>query len=453
LATTWSYLANTGDRRLSGISHVGLSASNVSTWQFSSTPEDFITGVTETSDAPAVYPSPSQQTAAYNGLNQLTSLSAQTPLTYSATGNLLSDGQRVFAWDAEDRLVGITWPAQPGRQVTFAYDGQGRRASISSTPAGGGGTTTTSYVWCGASLCQVRNAANAVTRAYYDEGEFVPGAPAQRLYYGADQIGSVRRVFASTGSAPAYAYDPYGVALQGTAPLTDFGYAGMFWHADSGLYLTQYRAYDPTLGRWLSRDPYDEGSDPQANLYTYVGGNPVTLTDPTGGWWPIVGGVAAGAAYLLTAQPANAPGPCDPTYEGNPWAPLVNAALAGSTIVGAQIAYGLWAMRAGGTGIAANAARGKASEARVLRDMGLSKNTQAVQTAEGRAIPDALTNTMSVEIKDAATVNLTRQLRIQSDTAKASGRTPVLVTGQNTNVSGPAGQTMQVIRRPDLGPP
>jgi RHS repeat-associated protein len=68
----------------------------------------------------------------------------------------------------------------------------------------------------------------------------------------------VRRVFASTSSAPAYSYDPYGNALQGTAPLTDFNYAGMFYNADSGLYLTQYRAYDPVSGRWLSRDPLGE---------------------------------------------------------------------------------------------------------------------------------------------------------------------------------------------------
>jgi|UPI000566943F hypothetical protein len=31
-----------------------------------------------------------------------------------------------------------------------------------------------------------------------------------------DQIGSVRRVFASTSSAPAYDYDPFGVPLQAT---------------------------------------------------------------------------------------------------------------------------------------------------------------------------------------------------------------------------------------------
>ena len=97
-----------------------------------------------------------------------------------------------------------------------------------------------------------------MTREYFAEGEYVPGSPAQPYYYGPDQIGSVRRVFASAASAPAYSYDPYGNALQGTAPLTDFNYAGMFYNADSGLYLTQYRAYDPVSGRWLSRDPIGE---------------------------------------------------------------------------------------------------------------------------------------------------------------------------------------------------
>ena len=97
-----------------------------------------------------------------------------------------------------------------------------------------------------------------MTREYFAEGEYVPGSPAQPYYYGPDQIGSVRRVFASAASAPAYSYDPYGNALQGTAPLTDFNYAGMFYNADSGLYLTQYRVYDPVSGRWLSRDPIGE---------------------------------------------------------------------------------------------------------------------------------------------------------------------------------------------------
>jgi RHS repeat-associated protein len=57
----------------------------------------------------------------------------------------------------------------------------------------------------------------------------------------------------------------------------------MFRNADSGVYLTQYRAYDPVAGRWLSRDPLGEGTDPVANLYAYVGGNPLSyIIDPDG---------------------------------------------------------------------------------------------------------------------------------------------------------------------------
>src|SRR5690242_6381537 len=103
------------------------------------------------------------------------------------------------------------------------------------------GPTRTSYLWCGSQICQARNSTNAVTREYYPEGEFLPGSPAQPYYYGVDQIGSVRRAFASTTSAPAFSYDPYGNALQATAPVTDLNFVGMLYSTDSGLNLTQYR--------------------------------------------------------------------------------------------------------------------------------------------------------------------------------------------------------------------
>jgi RHS repeat-associated protein len=54
----------------------------------------------------------------------------------------------------------------------------------------------------------------------------------------------------------------------------------MFRHADSGLYLTHYRAYSPIHGRWLSRDPIHEAGG--INLYAYVNGNPVSFIDPFG---------------------------------------------------------------------------------------------------------------------------------------------------------------------------
>ena len=267
---------NSGNRRLASIANTGLAAGQFSNFTYTTTPENFITGITESSDAATVYPPTGAQSASYNTLNQLTNLSGQA-LTWDADGNLLSDGTRTYAWDAENRLVKITYPAHPGEQTSFAYDGLSRRTAITSIAG-----VTTSYLWCGSRICQARNASDATTRKYYAEGEFVPGAPAQPYYYGPDQLGTVRRAFASTSSAPAYAYDPYGQPLQATAPLTDFTYAGMFTNADSGLYLTQYRAYDPTAGRWLSRDPIGEESDPAANLYRYGQNNPVAVSDPSG---------------------------------------------------------------------------------------------------------------------------------------------------------------------------
>jgi hypothetical protein len=59
-----------------------------------------------------------------------------------------------------------------------------------------------------------------------------------------------------------------------------------------------------------------------------------------------------------------------------------------------------------------------------------------VTTAKGRAIPDALTDTASIEIKDAAYVSATRQLQIQTEAAKISGRESILIIGTKTKISG-----------------
>jgi RHS repeat-associated protein len=358
LATTWSYLPNAGDRRLASISTAGLSAGQSSTFQYTSNAAGETTGVTQTSDAPISNPPGSlTQTASYNNLNQLTALSGQS-LTYDADGNLLSDGARTYSWDAENRLVGIGYPGQPGKATAFAYDGLGRRIAASSTPAGGGAAATTSYIWCGDAPCQARDATGAVTRGYYAEGESAAGAAA---YYAPDRLGSVRRVF-TAGQAPTYDYDAYGAPLQATAPLTDFGYAGLIYNADSGLNLAVHRVYDPTSGRWLSRDPIGEAGDPNGNLYGYVGGEPLGARDPLGLAVQVAWGF--GGAIIAPGFGASGSGAVGLNLDGwNSGIYFQGQAAGGTEAGGAFVGYGESFSVGGGPDPSTGVAKSKYAEA------------------------------------------------------------------------------------------
>jgi RHS repeat-associated protein len=99
-----------------------------------------------------------------------------------------------------------------------------------------------------------------------------------------DARGSVRLVVdAVTGEIEQQLnYGPFGEVLYDSNPgFQPFGYAGGIYDADTGLVRFGARDYDAETGRWLSRDPIGfAGGD--ANLYAYVGGDPVNGVDPTG---------------------------------------------------------------------------------------------------------------------------------------------------------------------------
>jgi len=65
---------------------------------------------------------------------------------------------------------------------------------------------TVRAIWCGAELCEARDDQSDTTSEYYPEGTNVRSNPPVALYYGVDQIGSVRRVFDSEGTARAFSY-------------------------------------------------------------------------------------------------------------------------------------------------------------------------------------------------------------------------------------------------------
>ncbi|MGE0002165.1 MAG: RHS repeat-associated core domain-containing protein [Fimbriimonadaceae bacterium] len=95
----------------------------------------------------------------------------------------------------------------------------------------------------------------------------------------------LKHMAAQTGQSGSVAatreYDAYGAPTASSGAWSgSFGYAGQFGYQTeaSGLHLLGHRYYDPTLGRFLTRDPIGDGS----NWYAYCENSPAGLADPQG---------------------------------------------------------------------------------------------------------------------------------------------------------------------------
>ena len=99
-------------------------------------------------------------------------------------------------------------------------------------------------------------------------------------------------------------YEPYGDLLN--RPNDDrAGYTGHVMDAASGLTYMQQRYYDPTIGRFLSRDAVTAYEKPMTNFnpYAYAFNNPYAFKDP-GGRCPSCVGAAIGAGLDFAIQVA-----------------------------------------------------------------------------------------------------------------------------------------------------
>ena len=212
----------------------------------------------------------------YNALNELTASDA--PGSAATT----------YQWDPEHRLVKAT----SGTQTTeLTYDGWGRCTAIvqstSATP-----TSKRAFLWAGGQIAEEYAPDGTVSKRFFGQGaQILTGTAPGNYYYTRDHLGSIRELTDNTGTIQArYSYDPYGRPTQLTGDLdADFGFAGMLWSSELSLNLTWFRAYDPNLGRWLSRDPLlnrISGTPNEVlqgpNLYSYVHNNPIHYVDLDG---------------------------------------------------------------------------------------------------------------------------------------------------------------------------
>ena len=95
----------------------------------------------------------------------------------------------------------------------------------------------------------------------------------------ADRRGSIIATTDENGDVRnQYAYSSYGVTDdEGGIP---FKFTGQKYDNQSGLYYYKARWYDPETGKFLQPDPIGYGDG--MNMYAYVSGDPVNLTDPSG---------------------------------------------------------------------------------------------------------------------------------------------------------------------------
>src|SRR5207247_361988 len=103
-------------------------------------------------------------------------------------------------------------------------------------------------------------------------------------YFHQDAVGSTRLV--TTGSTTSFSsnYQPFGpqYGVSGTDPT--YKYTAKPQDSATGLYYFGARYYEPSTGRFITRDPAsDSRTDPQTSCrYSYARNNPEIITDPSG---------------------------------------------------------------------------------------------------------------------------------------------------------------------------
>ncbi len=210
------------------------------------------------------------------------------PATYSytANGELLtktSGGQTTsYDYDVLGNLMGVTLPN--GDQIDYLIDGQNRRIG---KKLNGSLVQGLLYQDDLNPVAELDGAGNVVSFFVYASQGNVPDYIFKnniRYRLITDHLGSVRLVVNSnTGEiVQRLDYDAFGRVLTNTNPtFQPFGFAGGLYDPDTGLVRFGARDYDAEVGRWTTKDPIGfEGGD--ANLYAYVGSDPINFVDPNG---------------------------------------------------------------------------------------------------------------------------------------------------------------------------
>lgn len=236
-------------------------------------------------------------TYSYDDANQLTGLNGPggaIAFGYDGNGNMVSRtlgaDLTTYSYNPENRLTGITYPDTSSN--SFVYDPNAKRVERT---AGG---ESVKYLYDGWNVVAETDAADLIERSYIS-GTFLDdvfGFELEGIYwYLKDGLGSVTEITDSIQDVRAkYVYDAWGnLSLEFQTIKNEITYTGRRLDPHSDLMYYRSRFYNPTIGRFLSRDDYKGNIfyPLSLNEYVYVQNNPIMFTDPRGR----IGHIAAGA--------------------------------------------------------------------------------------------------------------------------------------------------------------
>ena len=229
--------------------------------------------------------------------NEAYTVSSVSP-TYDNNGNLTEDAWYKYTYDAWNRLVKVTTRQDALTIGEYKYGPTGRR--IKKVVSNSGDRDGTAYYYyAGPQMIEQRDGSENVERQFVFGTQYIDepvamiddpdGTPSWYFHHQDANYNVVALTDSSGDVYEQYQYTPYGrlaVFDEDFHPLAEpavgnpFTYTGRFHDVETGLYYYRARHYQPSLGRFVQRDP--AGQVDGANPYQYGAGNPVARLDPRG---------------------------------------------------------------------------------------------------------------------------------------------------------------------------
>ncbi len=187
-----------------------------------------------------------------------------------------------FVWDGASRLIRVEVRGAEGAAASkheYSYDNNGRREKISSSD-------TSKYAIYGESLdplTELDAEGESIQDFVYIGEHRIAALDDERVdFFSVDEIGSTLLTMDEQGNVTSgYRYDPFGnVNFSIANNENNYRFAGKRYDSETGFVYFGGRYYDPLVGRFISPDPLDEGTNP----YVYASNNPFGSRDIFG-WY------------------------------------------------------------------------------------------------------------------------------------------------------------------------